>query len=114
MINIFKRKKAERESFESFMMSESLQNPALSLEDALDLYIEKYQLAIRHSLDEPKMVTEKRTKLKILEDSLFSDPKNCNNPQFNQYIANLRVFVETFNSLSPEALKAIKKREGKG
>jgi hypothetical protein len=111
MFKFFKRKNPGRESFDSFMMNEILQNPALSLEDALDLYIEKYSLAIRHSLDEPKMVTEKRTKLKILEDSLFSEPKNCNDPQVHQYLANLRMFVESFNSLSPEILKGIKKRE---
>ena len=108
MFKFFKKKKPVRESFESFMMNESLQNPALSLEEALNLYIEKYSLAIRHSLDEPKMVIEKRTKLKILEDSIFSDPKNCNYPQLHQYIANLRMFVEALNSLSPEALKEIK------
>jgi hypothetical protein len=111
MFKFFKRENPQRESFDSFMMNESLQNPALSLEDALDLYIEKYSLAIRHSLDEPKMVTEKRTKLKILEDSLFSDPENCNDPQVHQYIANLRMFVETLDSLPPEALEAIKKRK---
>lgn len=84
------------------------------MEDALDLYIEKYSLAIRHSLDEPQMITEKRTKLKILEDSLFSDPEYCKDPQLCQYIDNLRMFVESFNSYSPELLKAIKNREEKG
>ena len=87
-------------------------NPALSLEDALDFYIERYSLQIQHSFDEPNFVIEKRTKLKILEESLLSDPENFDAPELHQYINDLRILVETFNSLSPEALKAMKKKEG--
>jgi hypothetical protein len=102
---------SERESFDLFFVNEYRQNPALNLEDALDMYIKKYSLVIRHSLDEPKMITDKRTKLRILEESDLSNTKYCNSSQFHQYITELRMFVEALNSLSPEALRAVKKRE---
>ena len=112
MFNLSPKKKQEREPFDLFLMHEILQNPDLNL-DALDMYIKKYSLEIRYSLDEPKILTEKRTKLKILEECSFSDPKNCDYPQLHQYINCLRIFVEGFKSFTPEMLKALKEREKK-
>ena len=54
-----------------FIFNETLRNPALSLEDALDAYIDKYSLRQSRSVNEPFLVTDKRTKLKVLEDSIL-------------------------------------------
>ena len=107
----FFRKKRARESFTLFLMCETRANPALNLEDALDMYIEKYSLQIQHSLEEPSFITEKRTKLMILEEARESDPGIFDAPELQRYINSLQIFVETMNSLPPEAIKHMKKDE---
>lgn len=111
MFGFFKRKQKDRESFDDFLMERSMQNPSLSLEDALNDYIRTYHLAVRASLDEPAKVTAVRTKLQILEESMISDPDLCKNDQVQAYVDVLRSNVAMFDSLSPEVLKRMKERE---
>ena len=107
-----RRRKAEREDFEFFLHNRYLQNPSLNLEDALDQYIQEYGVAVRHSLDEPAIVTNARTKLHIIEESALVDPKYYHSDeQFQHYLEALRRIVKMYDSLTPEVLKRMKERE---
>jgi hypothetical protein len=99
------------ETFDEFIFNETLRNPALSLEDALDAYIDKYSLRQSRSVNEPFLVTDKRTKLKVLEDSIFSNPENCDAPEIVAYIDMLRAMVNSFEKLRPEVLEKIHSSE---
>jgi len=111
IFNIFRKRTVKREPFETFLMNSSIRNPSESLESALDAYIKKYSLRVSHSLEEPALITDKRTKLKVLEESAFSDSANCDAPEVAAYIHSLRAMVVMFDTLSPEALDAMKRKE---
>lgn len=106
-----RKRKLQRENFESFLSDCCMQNPSLNLEEALNQYVQKYDLAVRHSLDEPTVVSDARTKLHILEESIFSDPENLPDKQFQDYLASLQETVRMFDSLPPEVLKHMKEKE---
>lgn len=103
--NFFKYVKQERELFQSFLFHETINNPSLNLDDALNLYIEKHSLMIRTCLDEPENVSVIRTKLQIMEEMVSAEPDFGQNSQITEYVANLRRAVDAFNSLTPECLK---------
>jgi hypothetical protein len=106
--NFLKCTKQDRELFQSFLFHETINNPALSLDDALNLYIKKHNLMIRTCLDEPENISVIRTKLKIMEEMLSVEPEFRQNSQVADYVANLRRMVDAFNSLTPECLKRMK------
>ena len=108
--NFFKWPKKDRESFHSFLFHETINNPSLNLDDALNLYIEKYHLMIRAHLDEPENISIVRTKLQILEEMLSLEPEFGQDPQVMGYVTKLRLFVDGINSLSPECLKHMKEQ----
>lgn len=96
MFRFFKPKRGQqREPFESFM-NERLH---LSIEAVLTEYIKKYNLAVRFHLDEPEKITAARTKLHILEETVFADPKNCDDPDFQVYLTALRVAVTGYDRI---------------
>jgi hypothetical protein len=108
------KKKQKREPFESFAMDLSMANPSISIEEVLERYIKKYNLALRHHLDEPTKVTMARTKLQILEESSFSGPGECPDPAFQNYLLGLWALVHAYNTMSPEARKLMKQKEESG
>ena len=57
------------------------------------------------------MITNKRTKLAILEESIFADSALCESPEVQAYIQTLRGLVSMFDTLSPEVLAAMKQKE---
>jgi hypothetical protein len=112
MFNFFKSKrKTQPEDFESFMMNEGLTNPTINIEDVLEKYIAKYNLSIRKFPDEPDKAVTARTKLQILEGSIFADPKDCPDPQFQNYLQGLRSLVQVHDTMSPELRKRMKEKE---
>ena len=113
MFKFWKTKK-KRVLFEHFLLVKGQQNPSISLEQVLNQYIQEYDLAVRHSIDEPQEITSARTKLSIMEDSIFANPANHSDQQIIQYIESLRVLVEAYNSLPPQALKIMKEKEISG
>jgi hypothetical protein len=108
--NFFKRSKKDKELFQSFLFHETITNPSLNLEDALNLYIKKYNLMIRTCIDEPENISVIRTKLQILEEMLLVEPEFRQNSQIADYVNNLRMMVDAFNSLTPECLKHMKEQ----
>jgi len=95
-------------------MELSTTNPSISIEEVLEQYIEKYNLAEPLHLDEPRKATIARTKLRILEESSFSDPKNCLDPAFQNYLLGLRSLVQMYDTMSPEVRRLMKRREETG
>jgi hypothetical protein len=83
------------------------------LEEVLSAYISRYQLTVRQSLDEPESITGARTRLQILEETVFVDPELCPDPQVQEYIAVLRGNVSMADELHPDILAAMKARERK-
>jgi hypothetical protein len=106
--NFFKGTKQDRELFQSFLFHETINDPSLNLDDALNLYIKKHNLMIRTCLDEPENISVIRTKLQIMEEMLSVEPEFVQNSQIADYVANLRRAVDAFNSLTPECLKRMK------
>ncbi len=92
-------------------MNSALSNPSVSLEEVLDLYIRKYSLRVSRSLNEPFVVTDKRTKLQILEESAFANPTISEGADIRAYIQTLRGLVAMFDQLAPETLAAMKEKE---
>jgi hypothetical protein len=114
MFRIFRRKPPpERPDFESFLMEPSMQNPRLSLEDALADYIARYRLVVRKYLDEPDSISRARTRLQILEETVFADVALCPDEQVQAYIAALRTQVAMGDELHPDILAAMRARERK-
>ena len=115
MFRFFRRRRApeERPDFESFLREHSAQNRRASLEDVLSEYIARYDLAVRTSLDEPESVSAARTRLQILEGSVFADPALCPDPQVHQYISVLRTNVQMADELDPDILAAMRARQRK-
>jgi hypothetical protein len=108
------KKKQQRQPFESFAMDLSMANPSISIEEVLEQYIKKYNLAVPHHPDEPTKATMARTKLQILEESSFSGPRECPDPTFQNYLFGLRALVHAYNTMSPEARKLMKQKEETG
>lgn len=108
--NFFKCVKQDRELFESFLSHETINNPSLNLDDALNLYIKKYNLMIKTCLDEPEYISIIRTKHQIIEEMLSVEPEFGQKPQFMDYVSHLRSTVDAFNSLPPESLKRMKEK----
>jgi len=111
MFNFFKRKAKVREAFGSFLMERTLQNPSMTLEDALNEYIRIHSLAVRHTLDEPQKITAARTKLKIMEGWMAEDPEPQADQEIQLYMDILRTTVQHIEQLSPEVLQRMKERE---
>jgi hypothetical protein len=112
MFRLFRRKPPpERPDFESFLMEQSMQNRRLSLEDALAEYIARYRLVVRKLLDEPESISKARTRLQILEETMFADPTLCPDEQIQAYIAVLRSQVQMGDELNPDILAAMRARE---
>ena len=113
MFGFFRRKRApeERPDFESFLREYSEQNRRTSLEDVLSHYIARYDLTVRNSLDEPESVSAARTRLQILEGSVFADPASCPDPQIQEYISVLRTNVQMADELHPDILAAMRARQ---
>jgi hypothetical protein len=88
-----------------------MQNPNENLEQTLTEYISRYKLTLRKSLDEPASISAARTRLQILEETVFADPKLCPDPQVQEYISVLRANVAMGDKLPPAILKAMKARE---
>jgi hypothetical protein len=108
------KKKQQREPFESFAMDLSMANPSISIEEVLERYIKKYNLAVRHRLDETTKETMIRTKLQILEESSFSARGEWPDPAFQNYLSGLRAIVHLYNTMSPQARRLMKQREEAG
>jgi len=108
------RKKQQREAFESFAVDLGMSNPSVSIEEVLERYINKYNLAVRHHPDEPTKVIMARTKLQILEESSFSRPGECRDPAFQNYLFGLRALVHAYNTMSPEVRKLMEQKEEAG
>jgi hypothetical protein len=87
-------------------------NPSISVEEVLEQYIKKHDLAVPQHLDEPAKATAARTKLQVLEESSLA--KDCDDPQFQNYLLHLRTLVLSFDKMSPEARKLMKEREERG
>ncbi len=114
MFRIFRRKpRPERPDFESFLLERTTQHPHISLEDTLTDYIARYRLSVRKSLDEPESISAARTRLQILEETVYADPKLCRYPQLHDYISALRAQVEMGDELHPDILAAMRARERK-
>jgi len=102
----------QREPFESYMMQCITANPSISIEEVLEQYIKKHDLAVPQHLDEPAKATAARTKLQILEESSLA--KDRDDPQFQNYLNGLRFLVQMVDAMSPEARKLMKEREERG
>jgi hypothetical protein len=114
MFRIFWRKpRAERPDFGSFLLDQAGQNRHISLEDTLADYIVRYGLVVRKSLDEPDSISAARTRLQILEETSFADPTLCHNPHVKGYIAALRAQVAVGDEGSPELFALMRARERK-
>jgi hypothetical protein len=103
----------ETPDFESFLLERITQNPHISLEDTLTDYIARYRLNFRKSLDEPESISAARTRLQILEETVYADPNLCPYPQLHDYISALRAQVQMGDELHPDILAAMRARERK-
>jgi len=109
-----RRREPEREPFDLFVLKRTCDDPSLNLEDALNQYIKKYRLAICDSLDEPGVITDARTKLRILDERFSEDdPEEGSSPdeKLENYLKTLRATVRMYDSLPPEVLKRMKEKE---
>lgn len=97
--------------FEIWMMEKSIQNPTLSLEDALNQYISTFNLSVRRDIDEPERIALARTKIKVLENSVFGDPKNMTDGQVQNYLEGLKALLTMYEMLDPEGKSVYKQRE---
>jgi hypothetical protein len=103
----------ERPLFETWMLEQTLANPKASLGDLLDRYIARYRVCVRATLDEPASITAARTKLQLMEATVFADPKNCPDPQLHTYLDTLRLVVSTYDNGTPELREAMRRRATK-
>jgi hypothetical protein len=74
-------------------------------------YIARYRLSVRKSLDEPESISAARTRLQILEETVYADPKLCSYPQLHDYISALRANVKMADELPPDVLAGMRARE---
>lgn len=113
MFRLFRKRRESRPKFEWFLEERAAQNRDESLEETLAEYIRRYRLNVRVSLDEPERISAARTRLQILEETVFADPKLCPDPQVQAYISALRATVRMGDELHPDILAALKARERK-
>lgn len=107
-----KRQKAPMPiDFESWAMEKSLRNPNSNLEDLLTEYIRENNIIIRHDLDEPERISLARTKIQIIEQSVFGDPKNMTDDSVSNYLMGLRFTVQSYEMLPAEGKEIYKKRQ---
>ena len=104
---------AERPLFESWMLEQTLANPTVSLGDLLDRYIARYNVSVRATLDEPASITAARTKLQLMEATVFADPKHCPDPKLHAFLDSLRMVVTTYDTATPELREAMRRRQSK-
>jgi hypothetical protein len=115
IIYFFRRPSAPVEPplFESWMLEQTLANPSVSLGDLLDRYIAQYNISIRATLDEPPSITTARTKLQLMETTVFADPQHCPDPQLHVFLDSLRMVVTTYDTASPELREAMRRHQRK-
>ena len=109
MFRFIKKKSEKRVPFKSFVMERSISNPSLNLADALDQYIEKYDLLIRTRLDETKTESVIRSRLQVLEEAVRED--EIVNPEIENLLSILRRGVQMYDDLPPEVRKRLKQKE---
>ena len=96
------RQKKRIPFFDSWLFQYTLRNPTSSFDDALVRYIKKFNIVIRHELDEPEDITLVRTKIQIFESSIFGDRTNMTNDSVQNIIIGLKVVVAMYDGLPPE------------
>jgi cytosine/adenosine deaminase-related metal-dependent hydrolase len=106
MFRFIKHKPENRVSFKSFVLERSISNPSLSLTDALDQYIAKYDLLIRTRLDETKTESDIRSRLQVLEEAVHEDA--IVNPEIDNLLSVLRSGVQMYDNLPQEVRKRLK------
>jgi hypothetical protein len=112
-ISIFKELKSEeRVDFTSFVMERTISDPSLNLLDALDQYIEKYDLLIRTHLDETKTESLMRSRLTILEEAQRQG--TILEPEAESFLVKLRMWVQMCDTMPPELRKRMKYKEKHG
>jgi hypothetical protein len=101
---------AERPLLDTWMAEQTLANPTISLDELLNRYIAKYNVCVRATLDEPAFVTAARTKLQLMETTVFANPEHSPDPQLEAFVAGLHFIVITYDSASPEMREALWKK----
>lgn len=82
--------------------------PDGNLVDGLEEYIRQFDVRICHSADEPPEITDTRTKLQLLEGSMFLDPKRYEDRTFRLWVASLRMVLKSYDAGSPHMREVMK------
>jgi hypothetical protein len=101
----------ERPSLDDWMMDQTLANPRANLGDLLDRYIAQYDVTVRATLDEPRSVSDARTKLQLLQSSVFGDTDSYPNPQLQAYKMGLETIIMAYDEADEEIRERLRARE---
>ena len=100
-------------SLEDWIMDQTLVNPRASLGDLLDRYIAQYDVTIRATLDEPRSVSDARTKLQLLQSSVFGDTDSYPNPKLQAYKMFAETIIMAYDEADEETRELLRERERK-
>jgi hypothetical protein len=103
----------ERPSLDDWIMDQTLANPHANLGELLDRYIEQYDVSVRATLDEPRSVSDARTKLQLLESSVFGDTDSYPNPQLQAYKMFAETIIMAYDEADEETRELLRERERK-
>lgn len=87
--------------------------PRANLGDLLDRYIAQYDVTVRATLDEPRMVSDARTKLQLVESSVFYDTSRYPNPKLQAYKMVLETIIMGYDEADEETRELLREREKK-
>jgi hypothetical protein len=103
----------ERPSLDDWIMDQTLANPRANLGDLLDRYIAQYDVTVRVTLDEPRSVFDARTKLQLLQSSVYGDTDSYPNPQLQAYKMGLETIIMAYDEADDEIREHLRAREEK-
>ena len=102
----------DQTSLEDWIMGQTTK-PRANLCDLLDRYIAQYDVTVRATLDEPRMVSDARTKLQLVQSSVFCDTERYPNPNLEAYKMGLETIIMGYDEADEEIRELLREREKK-
>ena len=102
----------DQTSLEDWIMGQTTK-PRANLCDLLDRYIAQYDVTVRATLDEPRMVSDARTKLQLVQSSVFYDTGRYPNPKLQAYKMALETIIMGYDEADEETRELLREREKK-
>ncbi|MEX0721813.1 MAG: hypothetical protein WD059_14155 [Balneolaceae bacterium] len=68
LIYILKKRNKQVPDFDTWLSRNMQHNPNIGIEEAFDEYIREYNIMVLQEADEPNLVSQARTKMKLIEE----------------------------------------------